>query len=95
MDETLGGLFKDFSPLLSFIISCCLFVCLYYFSLGILAFPFSVFLFFFCYFFPPVIHSIINAQDLSESYQDKSCLKTEEISISDSLYPSSPRIEIN
>lgn len=92
MDETLGGLFKDFSPLLSFIISCCLFVCLYYFSLGI---PFLSLSIFFCYFFSPVIHPIINAQDLSESYQDKSCPKTEEISISDSLYPSSPRIEIN
>lgn len=49
MDETLGGLFKDFSPLLSFIISCCLFVCLYYFSLGI---PFlSLSIFFFVIFF--------------------------------------------
>lgn len=91
MDETLGGLFKDFSPLLSFIISCCLFVCLYYFSLGIPFLSLSIFLLFFssCNTFH---HQCSN---LSESYQDKSCLKTEEISISDSLYPSSPRIEIN
>lgn len=78
-----GWPFKNFSPLSAFF---------FFFPLSIISsmvFPFSDAV--------PVIHSIISSfKDLSPEHAEiKRPLKIEEISLSDSLYLSSPYMEIN
>lgn len=88
IDETLGGPFKDFTPLLSLAFSLCLF---FLSLLFLLSCSLTLFLSHFLSYIPssPLSRTSLDYAKITPAF------KTEELSINDSLHLTSPHMEIN